>query len=408
MGWLDKGFKNLLKGGKELLSSPAGIMALGVLAPYAMPWMKGLGATKGLGMLKSPMISNALKNAAMNYGIATLTGSKHPGKAALWAGAASLPFTYMQGAQAAGQYNKLYKTSEAFTGLDKANQAQVLAGDWSGAGLADNPMMNWADFALGKDMAPLNTLGSRVQGDLTGVRDIPRITPKAETLVGADAWADVIPPAISPDVYTGPDPHAWKFTYDMPRENIPIDLSGVQDTASSYFTRDVAPGTLDKLALNPGIAGLGPMMGLEGIDLMSSIIPQIAGLYGGRMSQHELWEAAKEKQIRMWAFQFGIPYEEAKELWKEGWKNPYYETQTPHDYGPFRNRGGYIDDYTAGGKAVGPGTGKSDSIQPVALSNGEFVFTEEATNNFPGGADGLYSLMNRLDPESETPQEARA
>jgi len=44
----------------------------------------------------------------------------------------------------------------------------------------------------------------------------------------------------------------------------------------------------------------------------------------------------------------------------------------------------------------------------VALSNGEFVFTEEATNNFPGGADGLYSLMNRLDPESETPQEARA
>jgi len=88
---------------------------------------------------------------------------------------------HLHAAQAAGQYNKLYKTSEAFTGLDKANQAQVLAGDWSGAGLADNPMMNWADFALGKDMAPLNTLGSRVQGDLTGVRDIPRITPKAET-----------------------------------------------------------------------------------------------------------------------------------------------------------------------------------------------------------------------------------
>jgi len=138
MGWLDKGFKNILKGGKELLSSPAGIMALGVLAPYAAPWMTQVGGMRGLGMLKSPMISNALKNAAMNYGIATLTGSKHPGKAALWAGAASLPFTYMQGAQAAGQYNKLYKTSEAFTGLDKANQAQVLAGDWSGAGLAES------------------------------------------------------------------------------------------------------------------------------------------------------------------------------------------------------------------------------------------------------------------------------
>jgi len=407
MGWLDKGFKNLLKGGKELMSSPAGIMALGVLAPYAAPWMTKLGGMRGLGMLKSPMISNALKNAAMNYGIATLTGSKHPGKAALWAGAASLPFTYMQGAQAAGQYNKLYKTSEAFTGLDKANQAQVLAGDWSGAGLADNPMMNWADFALGKDMAPLNTLGSRVQGDLTGVRDIPRITPKAETLVGADAWADVIPPAISPDVYTGPDPHAWKFTYDMPRENIPIDLSGVQDTASSYFTRE--PSAAQIAATRPGgIGSIPAALGFENIDVMASLVPQVAGLYGGRMSPEERWLAAQEKQIRMWAFQFGIPYEEAKEIWKDGWKNPYYTTSTPAEYGRFANRGGYIDDYTAGGKAVGPGTGKSDSIQPVALSNGEFVFTEEATNNFPGGADGLYSLMNRLDPESETPQEARA
>ena len=47
MGWLDKGFKNLLKGGKELMSSPAGIMALGVLAPYAAPWMTKVGGMKG-------------------------------------------------------------------------------------------------------------------------------------------------------------------------------------------------------------------------------------------------------------------------------------------------------------------------------------------------------------------------
>ena len=175
-----------------------------------------------------------------------------------------------------------------------------------------------------------------------------------------------------------------------------------------YFTRDVAPGTLETLAGNPGLAGLGPMLGLENIDVMASLIPQVAGMYGGRMSEEEQWLASQEKQIRMWAFQFGIPYEEAKEIWAEGWRNPYYTTKTPEDYGRFRNRGGYIDDYTAGGKAVGPGTGKSDSIQPVALSNGEFVFTEKATNNFPGGAEGLYSLMNRLDPESETVEEGRA
>ena len=398
MGWLDKGFKNLLKGGKELMSSPAGIMALGVLAPYAMPWMKGLGATKGLGMLKSPMISNALKNAAMNYGIATLTGSKHPGKAALWAGAASLPFTYMQGAEAAGQYNKLFKTSEAFTGLDKANQANLLAGDWAGAGFDKNPMMNWADFALGKDMAPLNTLSQNYI-------DVGKPQPHAwewerGTGLGEDLWADKAITGVK-DLSRAP----ISTGIDV---STPIDLAGVQDTASSYFTRDVAPGTLETLAGNPGLAGLGPMMGLENIDVMASLIPQVAGMYGGRMSDEERWLAAQEKQIRMWAFQFGIPYEEAKEIWAEGWRNPYYTTKTPADYGRFANRGGYIDDYTAGGKAVGPGTGKSDSIQPVALSNGEFVFTEKATNRFPGGADGLYSLMNRLDPESETPQEARA
>ena len=176
-----------------------------------------------------------------------------------------------------------------------------------------------------------------------------------------------------------------------------------------YFTRTPAPGMVDQLAANPGLAGLAPMLGMENVNVMASLVPQIAGLYGGRMSEEELWEAAKERRIRSWAQRFGIPYEEAKEIWKHGWRNPYYQTKTPAQYPQFgRASGGYIDDYTAGGKAVGPGTGTSDSIQPVALSNGEFVFTEKATNNFPGGPDGLYSLMNRLDPDSETAQEARA
>ena len=174
-----------------------------------------------------------------------------------------------------------------------------------------------------------------------------------------------------------------------------------------YFTRD--PSDLARSAIEKGgVGSLPAAFGLENVDIMASLIPQVAGLYGGRMSDEEIWEKQKERRIRSWAHRYGIPYEEAKEIWKHGWRNPYYQTQTPGEYGGFRNRGGYIDDYTAGGKAVGPGTGKSDSIQPVALSNGEFVFTEEATNNFPGGAEGLYSLMNRLDPESETVTEGRA
>jgi hypothetical protein len=180
------------------------------------------------------------------------------------------------------------------------------------------------------------------------------------------------------------------------------------------------PEQADKFKDNKGFAGL--FSALSGpVDMPAAIVPQITGMYGGRMTDEEKWLASKEKQIRMWGFQHGIPYEEAKEIWKDGYRNPYYQTRTPHDYGDFqwsgsdayagnKNKGGsigYTDDYTAGGSAVGPGTGTSDSIRPVALSDGEFVFTEEATNNFPGGHEGLYSLMNRLDPNSERAEEAR-
>ena len=369
MGWLDKGFKNLLKGGKDFMSSPAGIMTLGLLAPYAAPWMSGaMAAVPGMG---SPMVSNAISNAALNYGIATLTGSKHPEKSALWAGAASLPFTYMKSANLAKQYN----IDAGLTGAGKAS---------------------WADIATGKIMP-----GSKysIPGK-TSYQDIisgPQTAPQYDLQdVGVPSWGTDIPDSsqilgtreIMGAPTTGTVP-------DMP-----------------YFTRGLSgEDTLGLEMARAGSSGLGSMvpgLGLENVDIMAALVPQVAGLYGGRMSPEERWLASQEKQIRMWAFQFGIPYEEAKEIWKDGWKNPYYTTQTPEEYGSFRNRGGYIDDYTAGGKAVGPGTGKSDSIQPVALSNGEFVFTEKATNNFPGGADGLYSLMNRLDPESETPTEARA
>ena len=384
MGWLDKGLKNIFKGGKDLLSSPAGIMALGVLAPYAAPWMSKLAAKPGMGFLskglmKSPMISNALKNAAMNYGIATLTGSKHPGKSAMWAGAASLPFTYMQGAQAASKYNTLGKDL-------------IEAGDLSKA--------TWADYALGKDIPsipgqPLHGAGSPFSYKDTTELLNTRIQDPSKFTDYHDLWP----------------PEAYKNIQSLPPGGPTLEPILSKGTPApdigGYFTRD--PSALQAAGIEKGgVGSLPAMLGLENVDIMAALVPQVAGLYGGRMSEEERWLAAQEKQIRMWAFQFGIPYEEAKEIWKEGWRNPYYQTQTPGDYGSFRNRGGYIDDYTAGGRAVGPGTGKSDSIQPVALSNGEFVFTEEATNNFPGGADGLYSLMNRLDPASETPQEGRA
>jgi hypothetical protein len=317
---------------------------------------------------------------ALNYGIASLTGSEHPERSAMWAGAASLPFTYMQGAQAAGAYNKAAK----------------LAGSDATA--------SWYDYALGNPLDPITT-----GGDITGWKDLPEIgkqtfleDPRKTNIMDIYGSMENVPDPVMRSYAPPPTPmHRSPMVTRSPMVNETLPEIG------GYFSR--TPGTLESQAIKQGgLGSMGAMLGLENVDIMASLIPQVAGLYGGRMSEEEIWEKQKEKRIRSWAHRYGIPYEEAKEIWKHGWRNPYYTTQTPEDYGSFRNRGGYIDDYTAGGSAVGPGTGKSDSIQPVALSNGEFVFTEEATNNFPGGAEGLYSLMNRLDPDSETVTEGRA
>jgi len=180
--------------------------------------------------------------------------------------------------------------------------------------------------------------------------------------------------------------------------------------AMQYFGRDGAAMGAE-LAKSPGLGSLIPGLGLENVDIMASLVPQVAGLYGGRMSEARKWEKFKEQQIKRMAFQYGIPYEEAKEIFKDGYRNPYYQTTSAGDYGDIEfNKGGspaYKDSYIAGGKVVGPGTGKSDDVRPVALSNDEFVITEKAAKNFPGGHAGLYSMMNKLDPESETIEEAR-
>ena len=72
--------------------------------------------------------------------------------------------------------------------------------------------------------------------------------------------------------------------------------------------------------------------------------------------------------------------------------------------------GGLADlDMRYGGESMGPGTGTSDDV-PAMLSDGEFVVTAEAVKQLGGGdrmegAKKMYSMMNNLDPASQTPGE---
>ena len=380
MGWLDDGFKNVLKGTKSFLSSPAGIATLAIASPFLMSSMSSgtggsgflanlLGKETMLGKIgtmatKSPLVTNAAKNAAMNYGLATLTGSENPEKAALYAAASSVPFSFMK----ANSMAKTFNADNTLTGDNKLNYLDILTGKV-------NPSTGF------------EIPGKITEGAMGNVYDTETFSRMGNT-----------PAALQGIPIQGPG---------IPIQGAPrnIDIDAMQ-----YFGRD-GSAMADKLADNPGLAGLLPALGLENVDLMATGVPAIAAMYGGRMSDGRKWEKFQEEQIREMAFKYGIPYEVAKEKFKDGYSNPYYTTKSAGDYGDVQfNKGGspaYKDSYIAGGKAVGPGTGKSDDIRPVALSNNEFVFTEEASNNFPGGHAGLYSLMNSLDPESETIEEAR-
>ena len=228
MGWLDKGFKNLLKGGKDMLNSPIGLLALGVAAPYLASymgasgaggsWMASMAGTPGMaGALakgvSSPMVSNAVKNAALNYGIASLTGSEHPERSALWAGAASMPFTYMQGAQAAGAYNKAAK----------------LAGSDATA--------SWYDYALGNTLDPITT-----GGDITGWRDLQVPEFGKQTFLEDPRNTNIM------DVYGSmenvPDPVMRSYTQPPPAMNLAPQVTRSpmvnQDLPEigGYFSRD--------------------------------------------------------------------------------------------------------------------------------------------------------------------------
>ena len=74
----------------------------------AMPGIGGfLGKSSFLGGM-NPMMRSALEQSLLGYGTAKLTGSKHPEKAAMYAGLGSLPFSYLKANQAANAFNKQY------------------------------------------------------------------------------------------------------------------------------------------------------------------------------------------------------------------------------------------------------------------------------------------------------------
>ena len=86
------------------------------------------------------------------------------------------------------------------------------------------------------------------------------------------------------------------------------------------------------------------------------------------------------------------------------------EMDNPFYTGAMMNAGGIASlNMDMGGDVSGPGGPKDDMID-AKLSDGEFVMTAKAVENFGNGnrmegAKKMYQMMNKLDPESETMSE---
>jgi len=140
------------------------------------------------------------------------------------------------------------------------------------------------------------------------------------------------------------------------------------------------------------------------MDMLGTLGPLGAGLLGEYVETEEErnaeeWARNKERRRKELAFMYGVD----PSLIEGEMDNPFYT-------GAFMNSGGIASlNMDMGGGVSGPGGPKDDMID-AKLSDGEFVMTAKAVENFGNGdryqgARKMYDMMNMLDPESETMSE---
>jgi len=314
----------------------------------------------------SPLMANALKQTALGYGTAALSGSKRPGKAAMVAGLTSIPFSYLSAANAANQFNQDYGGMRGMERFDVTPAKNTFSYQ------EPNPAMDF--FPGGQTM----TTTPAVQGFRSVPGNVPTVTPM-DILTGKTRSVTL------PSTLQAMDPA--------------VDAGGIYSNVDGRtFYGNVVPGETVNLDANifnkPEIIDDVPT-GRFKTDFLPTAVSQAAGLYAGRDTPEEEFEAAKRRRRKELAFLYGVD----ESLIEGEMDNPFYT-------GSFMNTGGIASlDMDKGGDVSGPGGPKDDMID-AKLSDGEFVMTAKAVENFGNGsrmegAKRMYKMMNKLDPESE-------
>ena len=362
-----------------------------------------LGTKLGIGSLFSgmnPLMANALKQTALGYGTAALSGSRRPGKAAMAAGLTSIPFSYLSAANAAKGFNQStqgmtqperYLVSPEKTNIEKfyGYQEPDLAGDF----FSPNQQLKYRDVVTPAQY---------------GFKEVPFDVPKIsamDVLTGSDKLANVRPNVYSPESFYSDSPTA------MGSEG--LTRVATPGEAGKYFYGGIEPGKaavmptadifskpeMTEVVTSDPITGLTQKQmvptGTFKTDFLPTAVSQAAGLYAGRDTPEEEFEAAKRRRRKELAFMYGVD----ESLIEGEMDNPFYT-------GAMMNAGGIASlNMDMGGDVNGPGGPKDDMID-AKLSDGEFVMTAKAVENFGNGdryagAKKMYQMMNKLDPESE-------
>jgi len=368
MGFLSKLMKNPLMQAIAPIALTAAMGPAGGWMSKTFPMFKGM----------SPLMANALKQSALGYGTAALSGSKRPWKGAMYAGLTSIPFSYMSAANAANAFNQQYAGKEGMREAFTPGKPMFDVAGPAGHG------------AVYKGISPEVFSGYEPTGYKTG-----RVSPWDILTGKLDDRTMNIPAYVDKDLkrmILDPSVQGGRRNVGqlIPAEERILD--------ADIFTK---PNMEEIVATDPltGFAVKGMKQAGTKTDWLPTAAAQAAALYGGRDTPEEEWEAAQKKRKKELAWMYGVDEDQI-----EGeMNNPWYT-------GGMFNSGGIASlDMSYGGGVNGPGTGTSDSID-AKLSDGEFVMTAKAVENLGGGdryegARKMYSMMNMLDPQSETMQE---
>jgi len=409
----------------DIMKNPLVQMALPMALSWAMP---ALGVGSLFSSISNPMMRSAAEQALLGYGTAKLTGSKHPEKAAMYAGLGSMPFSFMKAQGAADAFNKAYvkdpsiyqtQGTQIMTDPGRAAQAGFYTGPGGmeqqlGIGTYNPPVAYvpptyttgapWLDptkmVGTGKFGSPqtvppsmgFNIPGEEIMKEVSAVPekltawdvlkgkeyDIPAMRDMARAPTGEAIWNE------EAQRFAWPEGSKWDTSQAI------IDPITVTPAEDVNFYSKIGKGQKNLL-------GQELTKGETFTDWTPTIASQTAGWYGGRPTAEEEWEDAKARRRKELAFMYGID----ESLMGGELQNPYYTG------GGFWRDGGIATlEMDSGGAVNGPG-GPKDDVIDAKLSDGEFVMTAKAVENFGGGdrmagAKKMYNMMNQLDPQSET------